>query len=181
MTEAQNAAAPRIRGIHHSAYRCRDAAETRDFYEGLFGLSAAAAMTFDREPGTNRPLHYMHIFFELGDGNYLAFFELPERVEPGQFAPRSGFDQHVAFEAADEASLVAFRDKLTARGIPAFGPIDHGFVKSIYSWDPNGIQVEVTCRVAEHDRILDHEKAQVESQMAAWAALKAKLAADAPA
>ena len=38
---------PRITGIHHSAYRCRDAAETRAFYEGVLGLEVAAALAFD--------------------------------------------------------------------------------------------------------------------------------------
>lgn len=50
---------PAIRGVHHTAFRCRDAAETQRFYEGVLGLPLAAALSFDEEPGTGAPLKYM--------------------------------------------------------------------------------------------------------------------------
>ena len=44
-------APPTIKGIHHSAYRCRDAEETRRFYEEVMGLTLAAALDFDEISG----------------------------------------------------------------------------------------------------------------------------------
>jgi catechol 2,3-dioxygenase-like lactoylglutathione lyase family enzyme len=43
-------AAPGIRGVHHSAFRCRDAEETRRFYEDVLGLPLKAALTFEKDP-----------------------------------------------------------------------------------------------------------------------------------
>jgi len=48
------------------------------------------------------------------------------------------------------------------------GPIDHGFVHSIYTEDPNGIQVEVTTKVPKYDEIMAHERSLVEKAMADW-------------
>ena len=42
--------APVIKGMHHMAYRCRDAAETKKFYVDLLGLEQSAALAFDKDP-----------------------------------------------------------------------------------------------------------------------------------
>ena len=156
----QTGSIPKISGVHHTAFRCRDAAQTRHFYEGVLGLPLAAALSFDEEPGTGAPLQYMHLFFELGDGNYVAFFDLPESADESRFKKRSGFNLHVAFEVDDERH----RD----HGIENHGPIDHHFVKSIYAWDPNGIQIEITWRVPSHDQILRDERARSSDAMKQW-------------
>ena len=68
-----------------------------------------------------------------------------------------------------------------AAGIPCFGPIDHHFVKSLYMWDPNGLQVEITARDPQHDPILAHEAGLARAVLRDWtartAAAKAKLRA----
>ncbi|MCS5607314.1 MAG: VOC family protein, partial [Alphaproteobacteria bacterium] len=69
---------PPATGAHHAAYRCRNAEETRAFYEDLLGFPMVQALDINEHPTTGDPLHYMHIFFDIGghknaDRNYLAF------------------------------------------------------------------------------------------------------------
>jgi catechol 2,3-dioxygenase-like lactoylglutathione lyase family enzyme len=161
-----------LKGIHHSAYRCRDAEETRAFYEDLLGLPLAAALEEEREPGSGRRNPFVHIFFRLGDGNYIAFFDAPQSAAPDSFELVHGFDRHVAFEAADEATMIEWRNKLNAAGVPCFGPIDHGFVKSVYFSDPNGLPLEITARVAAHDAIMAQEASHARAVVDGWTAKK---------
>lgn len=170
-----------LKGIHHSAFRCRDAEETRAFYEDKLGLPVAAALAFDEEPGSGKPHPYVHIFFRLPDGNFLAFFDAPDSATPEHFRMAHGFDRHVAFEAGSLEELDAWKARLDAAGVRAFGPIDHHFVKSLYMYDPNGLQVEITARDPAHDAIMASEAGKARDVLAAWtartAAAKAKLAA----
>lgn len=162
-----------LKGIHHSAYRCRDAEETRAFYEDILGLPLAAVVQEEREPGSGVPNPFVHLFFRMPDGNFIAFFDAPGTVKEGDFQLVHGFDRHVAFEADDEATLLAWRDRLNGAGVPCFGPIDHGFVKSVYFADPNGLPLEITARVATHDAILADDAKTVHATIAAWSARKA--------
>jgi catechol 2,3-dioxygenase-like lactoylglutathione lyase family enzyme len=166
-----------LRGIHHSAYRCRDAEETRAFYEDLLGLPLAAALEEEREPGSGRKHPFVHIFFKMGDGNYIAFFDAPSSAAAGSFDLVHGFDRHVAFEVADEAEQQQWQARLNAAGVPCFGPIDHGFVKSVYFSDPNGLPLEITTRVAAHDAIMADEAAHARAVIAGWTAKKQAAAA----
>ena len=170
-----------LKGIHHSAFRCRDAEETRAFYEDVLGLPVAAALAFEEEPGTGKPHPYVHIFFGLPDGNFIAFFDAPDSARPEHFKPGHGFDRHIAFEAGSVEKLAEWKARLDAAKIPNFGPIDHEFVKSIYMWDPNGLQVEITARDPRHDPILESEAALARDILAQWttrtAAAKEKLRA----
>lgn len=159
--------APPVLGLHHVAYRCRDAEETRRFYEEVLGLELAAALAFDTDPAGG-PLRYLHIFFRMGDGRYVAFFDLPDHARPDLFRNLSGFTRHLALEVADEPALLAGKARLEANGYKVDGPIDHGFVRSVYTWDPNGIQVELTCRTATHDSFLAEEQQAARRTIEAW-------------
>jgi catechol 2,3-dioxygenase-like lactoylglutathione lyase family enzyme len=161
-------ALPSVLGIHHAAFRCFDAEETRTFYEDVLGLELAAALVFDEAPGGHQPLDYMHLFFRLGDGNFVAFFDLPDSLARQRFTPTSGFNRHIALKVADDAALDAYGCRLREAGRGVEGPIDHGFVRSIYTYDPNGIQVEITCETAGHDQILAEEAAHARAALARW-------------
>lgn len=163
-------AAPRISGVHHSAFRCKDAAETRAFYEGVLGLPLKAALTFEEEPGTGRPLPYMHLFFEMADGRFIAFFDVPGKAKPEKFGLKWGMDLHFAMEVASMDELAQFKARLDEHGIPCFGPIDHHFCHSLYFYDPNGINLEITVRDPRHDAIMAEEAAHADLVMAEWTA-----------
>jgi len=167
-----------LKGIHHSAFRCRDAEETRTFYEDILGLELAAALAFEEEPGSGRPHPYVHIFFRLPDGNFIAFFDAPDSADARQFRPAHGFDRHIAFEAGSPEKLAEWKARLEAAGVNCFGPIDHHFVQSIYMWDPNGLQVEITARTKDHDGILEAEARAARDVLADWTARTAARKAD---
>lgn len=159
-----------LHNIHHAAYRCRDAEQTRWFYEDLLGLKLAAAfeecIDFGENLGRNR--HFLHIFFELGDGNYLAFFDEPGVSEEADFKRRDSFDLHIALEAASYDDMLAWQQHINASGKTCLGPVDHGFVHSVYMYDPNGIQVEITCRAEGYPEIMAEHGEQARSELARW-------------
>jgi catechol 2,3-dioxygenase-like lactoylglutathione lyase family enzyme len=132
--------------LHHVAYRCSDAAATVDFYTNVIGLKFAHAIAQDRVPSTQAFSPHLHIFFELADGSYLAFFALAN-AKPALKDPNTpDWVQHLALEVVDEAALLEGKRRLTERGIDVVGPTDHGFCKSIYFFDPSGHRMEMTAR-----------------------------------
>ncbi len=158
----------KLGGLHHTAFRCRDAEQTRWFYEDVLGLPAAAGLILDVVPGTGANNPYMHIFFELGDGNYLAFFDAPGDAVPAGFNRKDSFDMHIAIQVATEQEMLAMQARIQSFGIKCAGPLDHHFVKSVYMYDPNGIQVEITVRTADHDTIMATEKKALPALLEQW-------------
>ena len=67
----------KIEQIHHVAYRCKNAKETVEFYQRVLNMDFLMAMAEDRAPSTKANEPYMHVFLDAGQGNILAFFELP--------------------------------------------------------------------------------------------------------
>lgn len=159
-----------VHHMHHTAYRCRDAEQTRWFYEDVLGFTLAAAMVFDEEPGRSVKREYMHLFFQTTDGNFIAFFDVPDDVDEKMFIARHGFDQHIAFEVDSLEQLKAWRRHINKMGRPCFGPIDHGFIQSIYMYDPNGVQVELTVKEPRYAEILAVDTANARAQLHDWTA-----------
>lgn len=160
----------RLGNVHHAAYRCRDAEQTRWFYEEVLGLPLAAAMVFDALPGSRQQSAYMHLFFELGDGNFIAFFDEPETATDEHFLRKHSFDVHIALEAESEEALLAWQSRINAMGKTCLGPVDHGFVKSVYMYDPNGLQVEITCKTDDYADIMTADAAVAHDQLTQWTA-----------
>jgi catechol 2,3-dioxygenase-like lactoylglutathione lyase family enzyme len=140
-----------IRGLHHNAYRCRDAEETRQFYEDFLGLPLAGTLEI-KETKSGRPTETLHVFFELGDGSYLAFFEAPDMAF--EFKAQHDYDLHIAVEV-DEPSLSRMLARGKAAGIETRGVSDHGFIHSIYFRDPNGYVIELTAKQPGHDKAMN--------------------------
>jgi len=61
--------------LHHAAYRCRDAEETRHFYEDILGLPLVHVVTADHV-STGKSTPFAHVFFRARDGSGIAFFDL---------------------------------------------------------------------------------------------------------
>lgn len=160
--------APKVLGVHHTAFRCRDAEETRKFYQDILGLRTRAAYKLDADPTNGQPNPFLHIFFEFSDGNYLAFFDAPESATAEHFGVHHPFDLHYAMELSDHDQLLSFKGRLEAHNVPVMGPIDHGFCQSIYFHDPNGLVMEFTCKDAKHDAIMDEEGAAAAEVLAQW-------------
>ena len=131
-----------IKGLHHSAYRCRDSEETRAFYEDFLGLPLIEALPIGATQ-TGRAANVLHTFFQMDDGSCLAFFEVPD--EPFEFKEQHDFDLHIALEVEMD-HLKRMLEKGRAEGIDTRGIADHGFVQSIYFRDPNGYVIELAAR-----------------------------------
>ena len=134
-----------IQGLHHSAHRCRDAEETRSFYEDFLGLPLADAFEISTSQ-TGRKTHVLHIFFEMADGSFMAFFDDPDT--PFDFKEQRDFDLHIALKVKMD-HLHAMYEKGTAADMHVRGPVDHGFIHSIYFRDPNGYVVELSAPVGD--------------------------------
>jgi catechol 2,3-dioxygenase-like lactoylglutathione lyase family enzyme len=130
-----------LQRIHHVAYRCRDAKATVQWYQKHLGMDFVLAIAENNVPSTGAPDPYMHVFLDAGQGNVLAFFELPNSPPMGRDANTPEWVQHIAFK-------VGSLDELLAEGIDVVGPTEHTIFKSIYFFDPNGHRLELACDTA---------------------------------
>ena len=134
-----------IERIHHVAYRCRDAKETVEWYVRHLGMQFVLAIAENEVPSTKEPDPYMHVFLDAGQGNVLAFFELPTRPPMDRDRNTPEWVQHLALKVDSMEALLATMSRLQAAGIEVLGPVDHALFKSIYFFDPNGHRLELAC------------------------------------
>ena len=131
--------------IHHVAYRCRDAKETVEWYGKMLNMDFVLSIAEDHVPSTHEPDAYMHVFLDAGQGNVLAFFELPTKPDMGRDENTPSWVQHIAFKVRDRATLLAFKAHLEENGVDVLGVTDHSMFHSIYFFEPNGHRVELAC------------------------------------
>ena len=133
--------AVRWRGVNHLALVTTDMDATVRFWHGVLD---ARLVTTLATPS------FRHYFFEIGEGDTVAFFEYIG-VEMDTFAKPAGvpfpqasqFD-HLSMDLADEDALIRLRNRLKEHGCEVTDVVDHGFIRSIYFNDPNGIAMEAT-------------------------------------
>ncbi|WP_234195664.1 VOC family protein [Pseudacidovorax sp. NFM-22] len=162
---------PVIGGLHHAAWRCRDAEETRHFYEDLLGLPLVHVIRAEKVPSTGEHCPYVHVFFELGDGACLAFFDLGDNQAALPSANTPAWVHHLALRVASERDLAAAHHRLLAAGVAVIGPTDHGFVSSIYFMDPNGLRLELTTPTGDPG-FMATARLEAHAACAAWTAAK---------
>ena len=151
--------------MHHHAYVSRDLEATRAFYEEIVGLPLSATWC-ESEFGND----YCHVFFELEDGSCLAFFQFEKREVTEEHASRastSPFD-HIAL-AATEALQAAVIERAEAAGVETI-VLDHGYCRSLYLSDPDGLTVELA--VDHPDAVRDAPKlqARAHAELERWLA-----------
>lgn len=137
-----------LQRIHHVAYRCHDAKETVEWYRKHLQMDFVLAIAEDQVPSTGAPDPYMHVFLDAGQGNVLAFFELPNAPAMGRDANTPDWVQHIAFKVDSLATLDAAKQRLEAAGISVVGPTEHTIFKSIYFFDPSGHRLELAVDTA---------------------------------
>jgi len=150
-----------LRGVNHLALVCKDMARTVDFYTNTLGMPMTKTIELPNGMG-------QHFFFDIGNGDGLAFFWFPNAPEaaPGVASPAKNVGQgsivtahgsmnHIAFDIPHER-IEEYRDKLRAKGVEVTEVINHDdtpqqvsreindstFVRSIYFFDPDGILLE---------------------------------------
>ena len=142
---------PLLQRIHHVAYRCRDAKQTVEWYGKHLGTDFVLAIAENNVPSTGAPDPYMHVFMDAGQGNVLAFFELPNSPPMGRDGATPEWVQHIAFKVASLEELHAAKARLQAAGIEVVGPTEHTIFKSIYFFDPNGHRLELAADTGTPD------------------------------
>ena len=93
-------------------------------------------------------------FVELSPDSYVAFVQHPDNGKEIEYGVshafgaggdiRAGTMQHVSFHVDSFEDLLAMRDRLRSRGVQVTGPIDHGFIQSIYFDGPEGLNLEIS-------------------------------------
>jgi catechol 2,3-dioxygenase-like lactoylglutathione lyase family enzyme len=149
-----------VKSIHHVAYRCSDAKETVQWYEKHLGMKFVLAIAENEVPSTKAPDPYMHIFMDAGNGNILAFFELPGQPPMDRDHNTPAWVQHLALKVDSYQELMDAKARLDAAGIEVVGPTDHTIFKSIYFFDPSGHRLELAwdCGTPEMQSQLDEVK-----------------------
>ena len=142
-----------IKRIHHVAYRCNDAKETVEFYQKHMDMGFVLAIAEDKVPSTQEPDPYMHVFLDAGQGNVLAFFELPNSPDMGRDEQTPLWVQHIAFEVKDMPALEAAKAHIESEGLEVLGPVNHGIFKSIYFFDPSGHRIELAANVGTEEQM----------------------------
>ena len=163
-----------IQSLHHFAWRCRDAEETRHFYEDILGLPLIHIVRADTVPSTGEQCPYVHLFFEMADGSCIAFFDLGDdtAAEPSPNTP--AWVNHLALRVGSRAELDNAHAHLLAAGVEVVGPTDHHFVQSIYFFDPNGIRLELSWPV-DDPAYMQKARAQAHVLCEDWTAEKQQM------
>lgn len=162
-----------VQSLNHVAYRCRDAAETVDFYRDVLGMKLAHVITQDRVPSTQEYAPHAHVFFEMADGSWVAFFDLVDEPQVDQ-ENNPDWAQHLAMEVASLEDLEQARQNLVANDVDVLGPVDHGFIQSIYFYDPSGHRLELAART--HSAAdLDGYEAEARAHIETWTRKKKEL------
>jgi catechol 2,3-dioxygenase-like lactoylglutathione lyase family enzyme len=150
-----------VTGINHLALVCSDMERTVDFYTNVLGFPLIKTIELPFNMG-------QHFFFDIGNGDSLAFFWFPNSPDavPGVSSPGAMPMQgdivtavasmnHVAFNVPPE-KMEEYRDKLRSRGVRTTEILNHDnspmqvsrewtddvFVRSLYFQDPDGILLE---------------------------------------
>jgi len=134
-------------GINHLAMVTADMDMTIRYWRDLLGMRLVAGL------GSNG---YRHYFFEISEKDLIAFFEwpgvgkIPVKDHGVPVKKKLAFD-HVSIGVDTLDDLMEIRKKLAAADFWVSEIIDHGFIYSIYSFDPNNIPIEFSYNVPDVD------------------------------
>ncbi|MFD9893209.1 VOC family protein [Amycolatopsis sp. NPDC059027] len=119
------------RGIHHTALISSDVERTITFYQDILGFPLTELFENRDYPGSS------HFFFDVGNGNAVAFFDLPG-LDLGPYAEVLGGLHHLALSVTPE-HWEAARKRLDEAGVAYQVESEN----SIYLPDPDGVRLEL--------------------------------------
>lgn len=125
-------------GLHHITFNGADRKTSIEFWEGVLGMP----LVFE-QPNLDAP-QINHLYFDPGDGRLVTVFTEENRKTGSRVVDQVGSVHHVAFTV----SLATWRqalERLKEREIPNSGPVDRGFMHSLYFRDPCGQLLELAC------------------------------------
>ena len=158
--------------LHHTAYVTKDMEATRKFYEEVIGLPLIATWSeTDELFGAMRT--YCHCFFGIGDGGALAFFQFEKPEDQELFGPRmpSTPFHHIALNVdARTQNEIERRIKTAGYKEPDAYVLEHGYCRSVYVVDPNGMTVEFTLDAPGAKVINETRRKQAREELRKWLA-----------
>ena len=158
--------------LHHTAYVTKDLEKTRHFYEDVLGLPLVATWCEkDLLFGAERT--YCHCFFGLADGSALAFFQFADPADQELFdppLPPSPF-RHIALQV-DEDTQKEMEARIKAAGYvePDTFVLEHGYCRSLYIVDPNGMILEFTADAPGAEQINADRLKDAHAELKRWLA-----------
>jgi glyoxylase I family protein len=163
---------PLAQRLHHTAYVTKDQEATRHFYEDVLGFPLIATWSeADELFGAVRV--YCHTFFGLADGSALAFFQFANKEDQDLFDPElepSPF-RHIALKVSSEAQAELERRLEDAKWNPeGTFVLEHGYCRSLYTHDPNGMLVEFTADAPGADAINAERLGDAHETLKRWLA-----------
>ncbi len=142
--EAIDETSVRSKRVHHVAYATRDPEATYEFYSRKLGMRLLRTENHRQGEG-----HFRHFFFDMGNGECLAFFSVSNVGEKEDYRTRIStgnglpiWVNHIAFALDTLEELEAMKKRLQNHDVEQMHEIDHGWCNSLYTVDPNGIMVE---------------------------------------
>ncbi len=147
--------------FHHLAFATRDLESTHRFYTDAMGFELRKVEAAKTPSGG----WAKHLFYDVGQGEFIAFWDLHDDTVLSDFSPAISdglglpiWVNHVAFEARGLADLEARKKRWLEKGATV-SEVDHGWCRSIYTVDPNGVMIEFctnTRELTEEDRAEAH-------------------------
>jgi catechol 2,3-dioxygenase-like lactoylglutathione lyase family enzyme len=131
LAPAAERAPSNARGLHHTALISADVERTVRFYQDLLGFPLTELIENRDYPGSS------HFFFDIGNGNLLAFFDFPG-LDVGPYAEVLGGLHHLAI-SVDPDRWEQLVGRLAAAGVEH---AVHSGV-SVYFRDPDGARIEL--------------------------------------
>ncbi len=128
-----------VQGVHHLTFVGSNREAVIDFYQGLLGMRLVLDQPNLDVPGEE------HLYFDAGDGRLLTYFVRPTRVNDPAPNPEGIGNLHHMALTVSKVVYTQVVARLKELGIENTGPIDRGFMDSIYFRDPNGQLLELAC------------------------------------
>ena len=158
--------------LHHTAYVSSNLEATRHFYEDLIGLPLLATWCESDELfGKERT--YCHCFFGMADGSALAFFQFAEADDQKQFGPKmpdSPFHHIAMLVDADTQAGIEKRLREANYTEPGMYVLEHGYCRSLYVVDPDGMICEFTVDHPDAEKINAIRVKDAHSELQRWLA-----------
>ena len=158
--------------LHHNAHVTTDMETVRKFYEEIIGMPLVATwceqtMLFGKERT------YMHCFFEMGNGECLAFFQFADEDDNREFGPEQPLTpfRHIAMKV-DQATQDGIRERIAKAGYkePDTYFLEHGYCRSLYVFDPAKLLIEFTVDHKDMDSINADQKQKAHRELQRWLA-----------
>lgn len=157
MTEPPAKPVHRVTGVDHAAFPTFDPRATVSFYRDVLRFPLVHSISAAGWGPESHP-DFVHFFFDVGNGDRLAFFyyfglaPLGNHSAPGDAWARLPLptplffrnSRHIALKVADEEDLLEYRRRLEASQWPVEMQVTHETIESIYVHDPNGYLIEIT-------------------------------------